>query len=125
MAPLQEDRALISMSEVAREHLMTTMCHIAAGCIGTGRKRAPPCIDKPLRVIARSVGRPPRLDFTEIVLSNWDATYPSGGRSVFEDEEAALPSSSRAFGCMLHFVEPACCGVRVLQSAKTPGLHAF
>jgi len=87
LAPLQEDRALISMSEVAREHLMTTMCHIAAGCIGTGRKRAPPCIDKPLRVIARSVGRPPRLDFTEIVLSNWDATYPSGGRSVFEDEE--------------------------------------
>jgi len=80
LAPLQDDRVLIGMSEVAREHLMTTMCHIAAGCISTGHKKPPPCIEKPLRVVARSVGRPPRLDFTEIVLSNWDATYPSGDR---------------------------------------------
>jgi len=73
LAPFQDDRTLISLSEVAREHLMTTLCHIAAGCIGTGRKRPPVCIDRPLRVIARSVGRPPCLDFTEIALSNWDS----------------------------------------------------
>jgi len=79
LAPLQDDRALIRLSEVAREHLMTTLSHIAAGCTGVGtgdgRRRKPPsCIEKPLRVVARSVGRPPRLDFTELVLCNWDFT---------------------------------------------------
>jgi len=72
LAPLQDDRLVLGLPECGRESLMTTLCHIAAGCmVVSGTERAPRCIDKPLRAVARSVGRPPRLDFTELVLTNW------------------------------------------------------
>jgi len=103
LAPMQDDRNVIDLSEAAREHLMTTLCHIAAGCIGCGQRRPPRCIEKPLQVVARSVGRPPRLDHTELVLCNWDRTRPThelngkqaslelhaGGNQVADEAEQA------------------------------------
>jgi hypothetical protein len=91
LAALQDDRLLLSMPEMGREHFMVTLCHIAAGCCGssseTGDMRAPKCIDRPLKVIARSVGRPPRLEFTELVLANWCVTA--------EERDGGTASSSR------------------------------
>lgn len=80
LEPLQDKQTLQSLSEVIREHLMTVLCHVSAGCIATcgqGRKKAPRCIERPLQVVARSVGRPPHLDFTELVLCNWSWTENS------------------------------------------------
>ncbi|CAK0876630.1 unnamed protein product [Prorocentrum cordatum] len=74
LAALQDDRLLLGMPEMGREHLMVTLCHVAAGCCasqGGEGKKLPKCVDRPLQLIARSVGRPPRLEFTELVLANW------------------------------------------------------
>jgi hypothetical protein len=70
---LQQDRLLASMSEVCREQLLATLCHIATGCIGPEKEaqKAPKCIDRPLQVLARSVGRQAATEFTELVLCNW------------------------------------------------------
>lgn len=76
---LQDPRLVLALSESTRERLMTVFCHLAAGCTGSEtrgqRPKAPDCIDRPLRLVARSVGRPPRLEFTEIVLCNWSVTH--------------------------------------------------
>jgi len=74
LAAMQDDRAVAGLSEVAREHLMTTLTHIAAGCVATGHKKPPRCVEKPLQVVARSVGRPPHMDFAELVLNNWNVS---------------------------------------------------
>jgi len=60
LAALQNDRNVLNMSEVCREHLMSTLCHVASGCLANGAKKPPRCIERPLQVVARSVGRPPR-----------------------------------------------------------------
>jgi len=78
LAVLQDERMLLGLPEVAREHLMTTLSHVCAGCLGSTKHGRPPrCIDKPLQVVARSVGRPARLDFSELVLCNWDKLEPA------------------------------------------------
>jgi len=71
LAAIQDDRKILQMSEVCREHLMSTLCHVASGCLANGAKKPPRCIDRPLQVVARSVGRPAKLEFSELVLCNW------------------------------------------------------
>eukprot|EP00405_Crypthecodinium_cohnii_P009391 CAMPEP_0206434876 /NCGR_PEP_ID=MMETSP0324_2-20121206/9473_1 /ASSEMBLY_ACC=CAM_ASM_000836 /TAXON_ID=2866 /ORGANISM="Crypthecodinium cohnii, Strain Seligo" /LENGTH=1076 /DNA_ID=CAMNT_0053901583 /DNA_START=62 /DNA_END=3292 /DNA_ORIENTATION=- len=88
LAVLQDDRAVAGLSESAREYLMTSLSHIKAGCMASGNRKPPRCIEKPLQVVARSVGRPPFLDFTELVLCNWDTTTVDSTRGQ-EAEQAA------------------------------------
>lgn len=98
LAALQDDRTLLEMSEVAREHLMTTLVHIAAGCMGARRiKKAPKCIERPLQVIARSVGRPPRLEFTELILCNWNElpVIEEGGLETLVEEPNGVRNGSK------------------------------
>lgn len=72
LLPLNDDyRALASLSEACRERLRTLLSFVAAGCTAVSSQRPPKCIDRPLQVLARSLGRPPQLEFTELVLCNW------------------------------------------------------
>merc|ERR1719414_2718417 len=77
LAVLQDERLMMGLAEEARENFMATLSHLASACIGGKRTHSKPprCVDRPLQVIARSVGRPARLDFTEIVLCNWAVTH--------------------------------------------------
>lgn len=79
LAPLDDVRILWELSEANREFLMTTLCHIAAGCLNSSGRKSPRCIDSPLQKVAHSVGRMAKLGFTELVLCNWTATTTGGG----------------------------------------------
>eukprot|EP00928_Gymnodinium_smaydae_P054264 TRINITY_DN3806_c0_g2_i1.p1 TRINITY_DN3806_c0_g2~~TRINITY_DN3806_c0_g2_i1.p1 ORF type:complete len:1047 (+),score=117.42 TRINITY_DN3806_c0_g2_i1:43-3183(+) len=97
LSPLQDEQIIFGMSEPAREFIMTTLCHIAAGCSVAGKGRpTPKIIDRPLKAVARSVGRPPLLNFTEIMLSNWAVTRLSENLThqaevTGEEREKAAP----------------------------------
>lgn len=106
LRPLQDEQVVFALPEEAREHLMTTLAHISGGCLAVSSRdcrRAPPCIDKPLQIVARSVGRPPSLDQAELVLTNW--------RVVQTDLSAQAPSSAsnakpgrEYIGCAFRFL---------------------
>lgn len=107
LEPLQDKRTLQSLSEVSREHLMTVLCHVSASCIATGgqgRKKAPRCIDRPLQVVARSVGRPPHLDFTELVLCNWGRTENSPDIPAPESSPSDAAEAPSVNGASFHIV---------------------
>eukprot|EP00927_Polykrikos_kofoidii_P027494 TRINITY_DN24164_c0_g1_i1.p1 TRINITY_DN24164_c0_g1~~TRINITY_DN24164_c0_g1_i1.p1 ORF type:complete len:765 (-),score=103.98 TRINITY_DN24164_c0_g1_i1:141-2246(-) len=72
LAALQDVRSIVDLAEAGRERLMSVLSHVAAGCVGEGRsRRIPKCINSAFQLVARAVGRPARLEFTELVLVNW------------------------------------------------------
>jgi len=104
LAPLQDGSVLIGMPEMQREHLMTVLCHIASGCIAASPGSKPPrCIERPLQVVARSVGRPPALEFAELIQSNWCKSEGSI-REAKDDKSPGSSTRKAEFRVMFRFL---------------------
>eukprot|EP00927_Polykrikos_kofoidii_P034963 TRINITY_DN29550_c0_g1_i1.p1 TRINITY_DN29550_c0_g1~~TRINITY_DN29550_c0_g1_i1.p1 ORF type:complete len:1127 (-),score=154.54 TRINITY_DN29550_c0_g1_i1:278-3658(-) len=110
LEPLQNEGTLRRLPETVQEALMTILCFVARGCANRASDTPPKCIRFPLRIVANSVGRPARLDFTGLVLTNWVATQERLERPTRENESDGVSKSSRVMaqeGALLPRAAPA------------------